>query len=71
MYKDMYKNELSFYNHERGFEVARALLEEHYCVMLSLEEDLLIVNYEYSHNSDRNDMIFMPRDEFEEMLFTE
>ena len=59
-------NEISFYNHEMGLRVAKALLDEHYVVMLSYEEDLLIINYEWSHESNRDDMIFMRRDEFEE-----
>lgn len=62
----MLKNELTFYDHNRGLEVAKALLAEHYVVMLSLEEELLVVNYEWSHNSDRNDMVFMSRDEYED-----
>lgn len=62
-------NELSFYNHERGMAVAKALLDEHYVVLLSYEGDLLIVNYEWSSNSDRNDVVFMRRDEFEEEFF--
>ena len=69
MYEKMYRNEISFHNHQVGMEVAKALLNEHYVVMLSYEEDLLIVNYEYSRYSDRNDMVFMPRDVFEELLF--
>ena len=59
-------NEISFYNHEMGLRVAKALLDEHYVVMLSYEEDLLIVTYEWSHESNRDDMIFMRKDEFEE-----
>ena len=62
-------NELSFYNHERGMAVAKALLDEHYVVLLSYEEDLLILNYEWSPHADRNDMVFMRRDEFEEEFF--
>lgn len=62
-------NEISFYNHEKGLMVAKALLDEHYVVMLSYEEDLLILNYEWSPNADRNDIIFMRRDEFEEEYF--
>ena len=59
-------NEISFYNHKKGMMVAKALLDEHYVVMLSYEEDLLILTYEWSHESNRNDMIFMRKDEFEE-----
>lgn len=65
----MFQNELSFHNHERGMAVAKALLDEHYVVLLSYEEDLLILNYEWSPNTDRNDVVFMRRDEFEEEFF--
>ena len=61
------RNELTFKDHDRGFDVARSLLNEGYVVMLSYEEDLLIVNYEWSENcADRNDIVFMRRDEYEE-----
>ena len=61
------KNELTFKDHDRGFDVARALLNEDYVVMLSYEEDLLILNYEWSEQgADRNDVVFMPKWEFEE-----
>lgn len=60
------KNELTFKNHEKGLAVARALLEEHYVVMLSFEEELLVVNYEWSHDSNRNDVVFMRLDEYDE-----
>ena len=63
-------NELSFYNHQAGLEVARALLKEHYVVMLSKEEDLLIVNYEWSPMSDRNEVMFLRRDEFEDEWYS-
>ena len=63
----MLKNEIAFKNHDVGLQVAKALLDESYVVMLSYEEKLLIVNYEWSPNySDRNDMVFMDRSEFEE-----
>ena len=63
----MYKNEIAFHNHKKAFEVAAALLEESYVVLLSCEEDLIILNYEWSENfADRNDVLFMRRDEFEE-----
>lgn len=63
----MYKNEIAFHNHKKAFEVAAALLEESYVVLLSCEEDLIILNYEWSENfADRNNMVFMRRDEFEE-----
>ena len=63
------ENELAFTDYERGFDVAKALLDEGYIVMLSYEEEFLILNYEFSeHGADRNDVILMRRDEFEETL---
>ena len=61
------KNELTFKNHCRGFEVAKTLLDEGYVIMLSYEEDFLVLNWEFSeHGADRNDVVFMRRDEYEE-----
>ncbi len=62
------KHELTFKNHCRGFEVAKALLDEGYVVMLSYEEDLLVLNWEWSeHDADRNDVVLMRRDEYDEL----
>ena len=63
------RNELAFTDYDRGFDVARALLDEGYIVMLSYEEEFLILSYEFSeHGADRNDIIFMRRDEYEDRL---
>ena len=63
----MSNNELAFETPEAAFETVRQLLTQgHYVVMLSREEQLWIVNYEYSDLNDRNDMVFMRRDEFDE-----
>lgn len=68
--KVMMKNELAFKDRNAAFRVADMLIDEDYVVMISKEEDLIIVNYEWSeHNSDRNDVVFMRRDEFEEQYF--
>ena len=65
----MFKNELSFRNHNNALKVAKALLDEDYVVLLSYEEELLIINYEWSeNNADRNDMVFMSKYEYEEEL---
>lgn len=65
----MLKNEIAFRNHDNGLKVAKTLLDEDYVVLLSYEEELLIVNYEWSENgADRNDIVFMRRDEYEEEL---
>lgn len=71
----MLRNELSFKNHEDGMMVAAALLRANYVVLISTEEDLLILNYEWSENgwryggADRNDVVFMNRAEFDENYF--
>ena len=66
----MYKNEIVFKNHKNGLVVAKALLDEDYVVMLSYEERLLVLNYEWSENgADRNDVVFMRRDEYEEEVY--
>ena len=58
------KNELVFKNHENGFKVAKMLLDEGNVVMLSYEEEFLILNWEFSeHGADRNDIVFMQCDE--------
>ena len=61
------EKEIAFTDYERGFDVARALLDEGYVVMLSYEEEFLILTYEFSeHGADRNDVVLMRRDEYEE-----
>ena len=62
------KNEIAFKNHSRGLGVAKALLDEGNVVMLSYEEEFLILNWEFSeHGADRNDVVLMRRDEFEDL----
>lgn len=62
------KNELAFESCENCFQVAKILVEERNVVLISREENLWILNFEYSHNSDRNDVVFMSQDEFYEAL---
>ena len=50
------RNEIAFRNKENALKVAE-------------EEDLYVVNYEYSQYSDRNDVIFMDREEFESKYY--
>ena len=59
---------LTFKDHENGMRVARMLLEEDYVVMLSYEEDLLVVNYEFAPCSDRSFVTFISNDERDEEL---
>lgn len=60
--------ELALGSKEIALEIMDKLIDEHYVVMLSREENLYIVNYEYSHNSDRNEVVFMSIDEHYGML---
>lgn len=64
------EGELVFETPEAAFETVRQLLTSgHYVVMLSREEQLWIVNYLYSDLCDRNDVVFMSREDFEEEYF--
>lgn len=63
----MLDNELAFETAEAAFETVRQMLTNgHYVVILSREEQLWIVNYEYSDLCDRNDIVFMAREQFEQ-----
>ena len=63
-------NELAFSTFESATTVADLLLAEGYVVMLSREEQLYILNYEWSSNgADRNDVVFMDRDTFEQKFY--
>jgi len=62
------KHELVFKNHENGFKVAKMLLDEGNVVMLSYEEELLVLNWEWCESgyADRNEVVLMPKWELEE-----
>ena len=61
------EGELVFETPEAAFETVRQMLTNgHYVVMLSREEQLWIVNYLYSDFCNRNDVVFMSREDFEE-----
>ena len=57
--------EIAIQDKESALEIVKILVEEEYCVLLSKEESLYIINYEYSEYSDRNNVIFMDRGTFE------
>lgn len=63
-------NELAFDKKEDALKVVEVLLENKYVVMVSLEENLYIVNWLYSPLTDRNDVVFMDRGEFEDEFFS-
>lgn len=51
--------------------IVDALLSEGYVVMLSREEDFYIINYVWADESDRNNVVFMSKDTFEERFYEE
>ena len=60
-------NEIALHSAESAFKIAEELLSNgNYVVMISREEQLWIVNYLYSDNCNRNDVVFMDRAEYEE-----
>ena len=66
------EGELVFETPEAAFETVRQLLTKgHYVVMLSREEELWIVNYLYSDLCNRNDVVFMSRDDIIEEDYCE
>lgn len=64
-------NEIAIKNKDTALKMAEMLMSEGYCVMLSREEQLYIINYIWtpSVESDRNDVIFLSREEFEDEFF--
>lgn len=60
------KNEIVCKNIELGMKLAEMLLQEDYVVMLSREDNFLVINFLYADGADRNDVVLMRRDAFEE-----
>ena len=61
------ENESALHSAESAFKIAEELLSNgNYVVMISREEQLWIVNYLYADNCDRNDVVFMSREDYEE-----
>lgn len=60
------KSEIAVQSKESALKIVDILVDEEYCVMLSREESLYVINYEYSEYSDRNNVIFMDRGTFEQ-----
>lgn len=60
-------NEIAIKDKELAFKLAEILLEEDYVVMISREEQLYIINYIWSDTGSRNDVVFMSREEFDDL----
>ena len=61
--------QMTFKDKENVEAVVSALLQEEYVVMLSREDEFIIINYLYADNSDRNEVVFMSRDTFEDNFY--
>jgi hypothetical protein len=59
------EHEIALHDKETALKIANILVDEDYVVMISREENLYIINYLYAQYSDRNDVVFMNRDEFD------
>jgi len=60
------KNELTFESSDQAAAVAKVLLQNQYVVMLSVEERLTVLNYEWTPNyADRNYVVFGSADDYE------
>ncbi len=62
------KQEIALHHEENVWPIVKALIDENYVVMVSQEEELWIINYiwaAYSNQANRNDVVFMPIDDFE------
>ena len=64
------KNEIALHSFEDAISIAETLLKNNYVVMLSREENLYIVNYEWSpQGANRNDVAFISREKLEDFIF--
>lgn len=67
----MEKNEIVVENFADAETLMEVLLHNGYVVMISKEESLWIINYIWSINdANKNDVVFMRREEFEEKFFS-
>lgn len=65
------RNEIAIENLDDALEIIkRMVLNDNVCV-LSREEDIYIINYEWVQFGDRNGIVFRNRDEFEMEEFEE
>ena len=56
----MERNELTFEEFDDAVTVAKILMKNGYVVMLSMEEELYVLNFIWSEHCDRNEVIFKP-----------
>lgn len=59
------RDEIAIHDKNAALQIVNILVDEEYCVMISREEDLYVINYIYSEYSDRNNVVFMNKEEFD------
>ena len=59
------EHEIAVQDKEVALKIIDLLVDQDYVVMLSREENLYIIHYLYSKYSDRNDVVFIEREEFD------
>ena len=70
--KDLIPKEvLTFHDFDACMKVAEVLLDEGYALLLGREESLYTLNYIWTGYGDRNDVVFMNRDDFEYRFYEE
>ena len=62
-------HEIAVNNLEDALKLVQILTNQDYVTMISREENLYIVNYIYSLNCNRNDVVFQDRVAIEEEIF--
>lgn len=63
-------NEIVCKSYSDALSLTKILLNNGYVILISKEENLFIVNYEWSSkDANRNDVIFLNREDFEDEWF--
>jgi len=63
------RNEIAFKTIDSAMACMKLLINENYVCMLSCEEKLYIVNYEWTQYCDRNEVSFMLKEELEDKYY--
>jgi hypothetical protein len=62
-------NEIAVNSLEDALKLVQILTNQDYVTMISKEENLYIINYIYSTNCNRNEVVFQDRGIIEEEIF--
>lgn len=71
------KQEVLVHSYDEAVALSKILMDNGYVVMLSMEEGNYMVNWIWSESSfdggeaNRNDVVFMPREDFDAMRYGE